>query len=290
MTDLAAQFARSWPGSMPAGLGDKLAQLCAAARAGNPTLALDDAALVAALASHIARDADPIAFCARCRAADFGLAVAATTGARLAIEELERRFAATIALACRRHATAGHAEDDLRQIVRAKLFVGPPAAIALYNGQGSLENWVRVIAARTLIDLRRRKDRVRELAVLDDARILAPADLALELIKAEYRAAITAALRDAARSLPPGDRHLLRQHLVFGLSIDQLGAMLGVHRATAARRIAQARAQLAARTRELVAERLELEVRELEQLLGLVISKLDLSMRTLLATPPADRA
>lgn len=216
------------------------------------------------------------------------LLAAAARGDANAIAEFENAHAAVITAVCRRFAGRGQSEDDLRQILRAKLFVGDAPAIAQYRPPGSLDSWLRVLATRLFIDLGRRKDRARE-EPDDEAALhaIAPVDVGLELVKAEYREAVLAALREAARGLEPGDRHLLRQHLVAGLSIDQLGAALGIHRASAARRVAKARDLLARRTRELVAERLQLTEHELAEIVGLVVSKLDVSIRTLLASRPA---
>ena len=253
-----------------------------------PDLDLSPSDFAAALASHAPAD-DAAAFYARVHAPELALATAAGRGSSSAIATLERVHGNVITFACRRFAGRGHTEDDLRQVLRSKLFVAEPGAqptIALYNGQGSLESWIRVIATRLFIDLGRRKDRARETssdpAELD---VIEPSDLALDAIKAEYRSAVAAALDEAVRQLATGDRHLLRQHLVAGLTIDQLSAVMGVHRATVARRIGRARDTLIEKTRELVQVQLELDERELGELFGLVISKLDLSMKRLLATP-----
>ncbi len=216
---------------------------------------------------------------------DLALAQAASRGEADAIRALETTYAPAITAVCRRFASRGHGEDDLRQILRDKLLVGDAPALALYNGEGALGTWLRVIATRLFIDLGRRKDRTRE-ALVDDglADAIAPDDPTFALIKAEYRGAVAAALRAAVAELAPGDRHLLRQHLVGGLTIDQLAAVLGIHRATAARRIATAREQLAAATRTRLAEHLRLDARELAEVFALVVSQIDLSMRTLLAS------
>ncbi|MFT3691955.1 MAG: sigma-70 family RNA polymerase sigma factor [Kofleriaceae bacterium] len=217
---------------------------------------------------------------------DHALAQAAARGDAAAIAAFEAKFAPAIDNVCRRFASTNHGEDDLRQILRDKLFVGGAPALATYDGRGSLGTWVKVIATRLFIDLGRRKDRARELA--DDVaidRAFAPEDLGLEVIKAEYRDHVMRALRDAVAALDRGARHLLRQHLVSGLSIDQLAASLGIHRATAARRIAAAREQLIANTRDRLATTLEIDEHELAEMFALVISKLELSMKTLLATP-----
>ena len=65
--------------------------------------------------------------------ADLALAHAARDGVTGAIEELERRHRATIDATCRRFVQPGYALDDLRQVLRAKLFVAEgkkPARIA----------------------------------------------------------------------------------------------------------------------------------------------------------------
>ncbi|MEO8706716.1 MAG: sigma-70 family RNA polymerase sigma factor, partial [Kofleriaceae bacterium] len=251
-----------------------------------PTLGLADRDLAAALARHAPTDE----LCASCQIAEFALATAAALGSSTAIAELDRLLASTIVPVCRRYAGHGHSEDDLQQILRGKLFVAEAdrePTIALYNGQGSLATWVRVIATRLFIDLGRRKDRARERATDDgEVELAAAGNVALELVKAEYREAIGAALLEAANRLEPGDRHLLRQHLVAGLTIDELGQALGVHRATAARRVAKARELFAETARALVAERLALDDSELAGVFGLVTSKLDLSIRRVLASRP----
>lgn len=273
-------------------LGPRLIALCDQARREHPTLAIDDHALVEAIAVHAPDDSVALAaHLDRCRSGNLALAVAAGRGSPAAIAELERVHHATLDAVVRRFADATHTADDLRQILRARLFVAQgavPPKIADYAGQGFLENWLRVTAVRMFLDLRKRKDRAREVQA-DDESLLAlpePGDLALDVIKSEYRAAVARAIRDAAHSLPAGDRHLLRQHLVAGLSIDQLGAVLGIHRATAARRIAKARDQLATQTRRLVVERLALGPDELDDVLGLVISRLDVSLARLFASEP----
>ena len=136
-------------------------------------------------------------------------------------------------------------------------------------------------------DLKKRKDRVRERAADDDdvLALPAPGDLGLALVKAEYRTAVAGALREAARELAPGDRHLLRQHLVEHHTIDQLAAVLGIHRATAARRITRATEELAALTRRRLADQLAVSAAELDDIVALVWSQLEVSLGGLLATP-----
>lgn len=291
--ELATIFAASWTAPLPNDLGVRLVALCQQAHHMYPVLAIDDRELVAAIAARAGRLADE-SYLDRCRPGDLALAIMGSRGSEPAIAELERAYRMTIDSTCRRFAGGAHSADDLKQILRSKLFVAGPGKlpkIADYAGQGYLENWLRVTAVRVFLDLGKRKDRAREARAGDDD-VLAlpqPGDLALDIAKAEYRAAVTTAMHDAARQLEPGDRHLLRQHLVAGLSIDQLGAVLGIHRATAARRITRAREQLVAHTRRELARRLHLESHELDEVIGLVMSRLDVSIGKLLETAPRSR-
>jgi len=289
---LAEVFAAAWPHATdsPPPVGPRLVELLGEARRDYPAVTIDDHDLVRTIAAK-APAGDLTNYLTHCHAGDLAVATQAGRGSQTAIEELERKHRGTIEAACRRFAGPGQTADDLRQILRTKLFVAEPgkhAKIGDYAGQGFLDNWLRVTAVRVFLDLTKRKDRTRESSAEDDD-ILAlpnPSDLQLDVVKAEYRSAVAAAMHAGAQRLEPGDRHLLRQHFVAGLSIDQLGAVLGIHRATAARRIARAREQLVAETRRELAARLKLADDELDEVLGLVMSRLDVSIAKLLATRP----
>lgn len=291
---LAELFAAAWPhaGGSPPTIGPRLAELCGEAHRSYPALEIDDRELIAAIAAR-APAGDLSNYLQHCHAGDLAVASAAAKGSQAAIAELERAHRTTIEAACRRFAGPGQTSDDLRQILRSKLFVAEPGKqpkIADYAGQGFLDNWLRVTAVRVFLDLTKRKDRTRESSAEDDD-ILAlpnPGDLQLDVVKAEYRTAVAQAMHEGAQQLEPGDRHLLRQHFVQGLSIDQLGAVLGIHRATAARRITRAREQLVAETRKQLALKLKLDESELDEVIGLVMSRLDVSIAKLLATRVPD--
>ena len=75
---------------------------------------------------------------------------------------------------------------------------------------------------------------------------------------------------------------MLYYHLVGQLGIDRIGAIYRVHRVTAFRWIRDAREALVTRTRELLAERMNLAGDELESLLRLVQSRASVSVERLL--------
>jgi RNA polymerase sigma-70 factor (ECF subfamily) len=89
------------------------------------------------------------------------------------------------------------------------------------------------------------------------------------------------AILAAMDTLPEETRHLLRSYYVDGLTIDDLAARDGIHRATAARRVHSARALLLARVRERAAHRLGIPDEEIDSLIQLVASRLEISLRVL---------
>jgi RNA polymerase sigma-70 factor (ECF subfamily) len=296
--ELAQAFAAAWAagGKVGSELAELLVALCAAVHREHPELegAIDDRALIGALAAHAPADG-VAAYLERCHPGDLALAQTASRGHPAAIAVIERTHGGMLDAICGRYASPGHSIADLRQIVREKLYTAAPGErprLAEYAGRGELASWLRITAVRTLIDLSKRKDRAREAPDTDAGLAMPdPGDLALEVIKAEYRAAVGAAMRDAAARLDLADRHLLHQHFVAGLSVDELGVALGIHRATAARRVARARGAYVDAVRALLADRLQVPRDELDGVIGLVASRLDISIPGLLRAPAShDRA
>jgi RNA polymerase sigma-70 factor, ECF subfamily len=296
--ELARVFAEAWPAraEVSAEVADRLVELCAAAHRELPELdgVIDDRALVRALAAR-APDRDVAGYLARCHPGELALAQAASRGHPEAIAVLERDHRGLLDAVCVRYASPALAAADLRQILREKLYVASPGErpkLADYAGHGKLASWLRITAVRLFLDLARRKDRAREAPTSDGQLAMPdPRDLALEVVKAEYRAAVAEAMRDAAARLDLADRHLLHQHFVAGLSIDELGVALGIHRATAARRVARAREAYVRDIRALLADRLRLSSEELDGVIGMVLSRLDVSISRLLhARASHDRA
>jgi RNA polymerase sigma-70 factor, ECF subfamily len=74
----------------------------------------------------------------------------------------------------------------------------------------------------------------------------------------------------------------LRLHYVDRLSIDRIGTLYRIHRATAARQLTRVRDALIARTRALLGERLGVTESELASLLRLLESTVDVDLVELL--------
>jgi RNA polymerase sigma-70 factor (ECF subfamily) len=171
--------------------------------------------------------------------------------------------------------------DEASQIVRENLFTPRttrPPAILDYGGRGALRSWLRVSVSRELVRLAKAQHRNEPL----EEELLANADPGddplLEELKVKYRAELAEAFRHALSELPPRDRTLLRYQLVEGLSIDEVGAIYRVHRATAARWLAKIRDELVARSRDLVAAALGVDTAEAASIVRMVQSQLDVSV------------
>ena len=171
--------------------------------------------------------------------------------------------------------------DDVKQLIRVQLLVardGKPPGIAGYRGKGPLRGWVRITATRELMRHRRKLAREAPSERPLDEALGDAGDPILSQLKAEYRTEFATALREAITVLDTEDRTLLRQQIVDQLSIDEIGAAFGVHRATAARWLQRARGALVTATRGRLAVRLKLSVDEIDSVIRLVHSQLDASV------------
>lgn len=173
---------------------------------------------------------------------------------------------------------------ELSQVLRERLLLprpeGPPR-IADYRGRGPLSRWLRIAAVRLLLNLRRGAGvEVPEEAA--ESEQVAGADPELAIIRRRFQDDFSSAFKSSFAALEPADRNLLRLHYVDGLGLERLGPVLAVSRATAARRLAAARAALVDGTSQSLRERLKLPTQELESLIGAVRSRLHLSFSELL--------
>jgi RNA polymerase sigma-70 factor (ECF subfamily) len=215
------------------------------------------------------------------RLAELYLCCACAAGHATALAAFERRFFPEIDHALRNIDREGDLTDEIKQQLRHKLFVAEPGArpgIVHYQGRGPLGRWVQVVATREALMHLRKTRREQARNALD----LAARDYELHLLRRDYSAQFEQAFADALAALTSKDRNLLYYHLVGRLGIDRIGAIYRVHRVTAFRWIRDAREALVARTRELLAERMNLAADELESLLRLVQSRASVSVERLL--------
>jgi RNA polymerase sigma-70 factor, ECF subfamily len=252
------------------------------ARTANPRVDLDEGRFLAHLAARLPGDRPLDEALALVRVGDLYLAAACAQSLPAALAAFDRSCLTPLRGVLARLAVPGSDADDLAQLVRTRL-LAPDAQgrlrVADYAGLGSLQRWVRTTAVRLALNEGRR---VHELLTTDEelaARLPDGGDGELAFLKSHYRPAFAAALRDSLDALSASDQNMLRQRYVDGLSLEELGALQGVHRATALRRLERARQQLLDDIRARLRARLKLESGELESLLRLVASRIEVTLR-----------
>ena len=85
------------------------------------------------------------------------------------------------------------------------------------------------------------------------------------------------------------ERALLRYSVVDGLTLDEIGAIYRAHKSSVSRWLSRARARLWQETRAALQTRLAIDEVDLESIVRLLRSGLDLSLERLLQPGPADR-
>jgi RNA polymerase sigma-70 factor (ECF subfamily) len=210
--------------------------------------------------------------------ADLALARAVGSGDRAALATFERDIMPVIAPAIA-HLGGGTAlVADVTAAVRARVLgdAGDGSGkIRDYRGRGDLRGWLRVVAVREALQIIRARRREEPIAEDLGDRLLDERDALSADEKRVYSAAFAAALA----SLTPRERNLLRQQFIYGATVDELGALYGVHRATAARWTAQIRETLLRRTRREIADALRLTGDDLESAMGKIAGHVDYSLR-----------
>jgi RNA polymerase sigma-70 factor (ECF subfamily) len=218
----------------------------------------------------------------RIAADDLYLACACAGGDSRAIALLEQTYASEIRSVLSRVRHGHLLRDDFRQILRRKLFVGiedKPAAIVRYGGQGALRAWIRVTALRTALNAARDANGESPTASEDLFDFeTSPEDPELDHLKRTYRDAFREAFEQTLQQLPARERNLLRQSVLHGLSVREIARLYDVHHATVARWIAGARQHLLLGTRTVLERRLGVNSTELDSIMGLIESRLDVSV------------
>jgi RNA polymerase sigma-70 factor (ECF subfamily) len=221
-------------------------------------------------------------------AADLYLAAGCHQGLSAALAAFHEELGASLEGAIRRLDDAA-ARGDAKQSLLELLFVGPGRKIATYRGKAPLVHWLRVVASRE----------VRRFSVAENG-----TDLSLDQVLEELSSELDVGRSDspeerlrrgqmvelarqafvrAVADLDPAERSLLRLHAVEKLSIDRLADLLGLHRATVARRIAVVRDHLATRTIEGIAAHAKMAPEDVASALRSVRSAIDLSFERIVA-------
>jgi RNA polymerase sigma-70 factor (ECF subfamily) len=192
------------------------------------------------------------------------LVVACERGDAAAWDDLVAQFRPTV-LSAARSASPGEAEaEELAGSVWAELYGlreradGRPAGkLAYYSGCGSLGGWLRAVVGQLAVDRHRRTSRLvqtEEPSEFDRAaadsheqdgwRPPAPLDPENALLESDAARAVEESLALALQGLDAEDRLLVRLYYFDGLKLKEAGAVLGVHEATASRRLTRVHAEV----------------------------------------------
>jgi len=173
----------------------------------------------------------------------------------------------------------GLAQDTLSALV-----VGPQL-LKRYSGRGSLEGWLLVVMSRRALKLQEESKATVELDDVLLGSLGGPGAPELEMLKERFRGSFSQAFRVAIGKLGSRRRNMLRQHYLDQLSLDEMSVLYRVHRSTVARWLADARAALLDETRSEVSQKLGVDRHEVESLMRVVSSRLDLSAGFFLSAP-----
>jgi RNA polymerase sigma-70 factor, ECF subfamily len=187
---------------------------------------------------------------------DLLLVIACETGDQSAWSDLFEGYGATVRSAARSASSNEAMAGDLAQSIWAELHGlkmredGTPAGkLGYYSGAGSLGGWLRAVVGQLAIDQHRKQAKVVQTEEDSDLDRLAldgadgahafqtaPSPEVL-LTQNVASVAVEKALSRALAALEDEDRLLMKLYYFDGLRLREAGAVLGVHEATASRRL-----------------------------------------------------
>jgi RNA polymerase sigma-70 factor (ECF subfamily) len=169
--------------------------------------------------------------------------------------------------------------DEVAQEMRLKLLTGDGAKLWTFSGTGALIDWLRVVATRVALNLKR-ADRSKPEEDLPEA-VLTGQEAAQ--FRHWYLADLHAALEVGFRRLTPRERTLLRLHFIDRLNIERIGVLYRVNRATVARWLVAIRTRLFNEVREELASKHGLDTADVKSLYRIMQQDVHVTMSRLLA-------
>ena len=214
-------------------------------------------------------------FINKLQADDLCLIVACEQGNQEAWSDLVERFSATVRSAARSASANEDGAEDLAQSIWAELYGlrirkdGKPAGkLSYYSGRGSLAGWLRAVVAQLAVDQHRKQfrlvqteedadlDRIIQHSQTEDTwsghgGVLNPE---VEISQKLAAAQVQKALAQSIKQLSGEDRLLVKLYYFDGLRLHEAGAVLGVHEATASRRLTRIHAELRQQVEKILIE------------------------------------
>lgn len=198
-----------------------------------------------------------------------------------ALQIFERDFLAPLPPTLRRFRLDVAAVDELLQTLRTHLLLpgaDRPARLATFEGSAPLAAWLRAVLVRLALDV----TRATTAGAREGDEVLAELScsgtaLDVAVMRAEHAPALREAFVSGFRALSPRERNVVRLQVLDGLSLEQIGALYGVNKSSVSRWLAEVHQQLRRAVLRALGERLALPPPELESLVDLMRSQLELA-------------
>jgi RNA polymerase sigma-70 factor (ECF subfamily) len=232
------------------------------------------------------------------QADDLCLIIACERGDENAWNDLVERFTTTVRSAARSASSNEDAAEDLAQSIWAELYGlrtrkdGAPASkLAYYSGRGSLAGWLRAVVGQLAVDTFRKQsrlvqteedsdlDRLAHDASLGEGQtVLAGIPTPEESMSNRFaQADMQQALNTAVQELAAEDRLLVKLYYFDNLRLREAGAVLGVHEATASRRLTRIQTDLRKRVAKILIDERGWTQTETEKSFAEVAQHLDIA-------------
>jgi RNA polymerase sigma-70 factor len=265
--------------SAGAALETRLEEVCARARAAWPRVELDPAGFLRYLAERLPEDRAVLEALGEVQIEDLALAYACSRGDRLALNLFDRQLLPQVAVFLTQSGATAQLVEEVKQALRIRLFVDRDdgaRSITRYAGRGPLAVWLRVVAIRILRDLLRSQKIAASVSQAEGK--VGGSDPERIYVRRRRSRAFEQAFEKAMASVAPEERHILGLYFLEGLSTDAIGKLLRVDGSTVRRRIARIRESIFRATRRILAQELRLGASEVESILAVAPSQLDVSV------------
>lgn len=238
------------------------------------------------------------------QADDLCLIIACEQGDESAWTDLVERFTPTVRSAARSASSNEDAAEDLTQSIWAELYGlrqrkdGMPAGkLAYYSGRGSLAGWLRAVVAQLAVDVFRKQSKLvqteedtdldrlaRESHRSEGQAVLAGIPNPEESLSNRFaQTDMQQALHKAVEELGAEDRLLVRLYYFDNLRLREAGAVLGVHEATASRRLTRIQTDLRKRVTKILIDERGWTQAETERSFAEVAQHLDTDLEAVLS-------
>lgn len=269
--------------------------LIADARERHPTLLDSEPEFAAYVAARLPGFRSVEQEVASVHAGDVLLARGCAQGVPAAIALFEKEMLGLVTAAGRKLSMSQELSDELRQQVRLKLLVaganGAMPKIANYAGTGALRSWVYATGLRTGLNELRRIGRAPVPAGDEQLLVAMPDkndDQQLQYMKELYRSAFRDAFKASIGELEDRLANVLRHYYLDEMTLEEIGALYRVHKTTVMRWVNKAHAELEVKTKGRMVSHLQLGASEVESVLRLIQSGIQLGLASVLAPDDSD--